>query len=552
MTVETLEPLKPGLSDALLFSAFISAQEADPLKGYRHACEAARKMVEFSAEVKKWWSLDIAYRAGNGSGKTAAGAALGIALARGERTLGGTILPAMPCPNVGWVLVQTRLQQVEASQAAYLKWIGTWPHKISYVQGEGKGYIERIDIATRRCNHGSDERCPTCSRIIFHCAESKSSVGGRIHWAHADELPPADIWDEVCSRFSAGVPFLRFLTYTPLYRREWAWVEPRFKNCAGKIVDGRVEVRASIRDNVFIPQEQVEAQVKGWMNGPVPALARARIEGDYVDIEGDPAFDLIRLAQWKERCRPPLETWEITVQAETTTADGRVVEPKIIRVQVWERPDEEESYLGVADPSLGIQSPMHDPAGWNFYGRRSRKLVCRFNGYLEPYGLGHLGAILSKRYNDAMVDVDQTGGYGLPTVRALSDYGCTNFARDFNATRLRVSSGLGFKISVYSRADLMSAMVRAIAEQSVDIPSAEVIESLSATVLDERGVPIKAPGRHIEDVICSGRAIHLMDLLGKPPARTVTSGERLQQLLRREGFSLEREEEPEAVEDLWS
>jgi len=371
------------VSDGLLFSAFLDALDADPLKQYRHSCDAARRMMETSKLVESMWSVEIYWRAGNSSGKTSGGAALGVALARGLTELDGTPLPKLPVPNVGWVLVQTRLQQVDASQQAYLKWLGNWPHKISYVSGEGKGYIERIDVATAKCDHGMDKRCDKCSRIMFHCAESDSSIGGRIHWAHADEAPPELLWDEIRARFTAGVPFLKFITATPMERSKWAWMADQFKNCDGELVDGRIEFRSTIHHNRFVPKAQVATIIRDWKDSP---FYEARLNGDYVDIEGDCPFDVPRLKEWKKRlCVVPPTIKEVSIIAEKTTDAGRIREPRIVRYEVWEDPDPEDSYILVADPSTGVKSKTHDPAGFHVWSRRKRKLVARFDDFVEPY-----------------------------------------------------------------------------------------------------------------------------------------------------------------------
>lgn len=515
--------------DGLLFTAFLEALEADPLSTYRHATEGAKKLVEACQRVHELWSVDIALRGGNGSGKTYTGAALGVALARGLTELGGTPLPKMPVPNVGWVMVQTRMQQVDASQKAYLHWLGKHPHKISYVSGEGKGYIERIDVATAKCKHGMDKRCETCSRIMFHCAESDSSIGGRIHWAHGDELPPGKLWGEVRARFTAGVPFLRFLTYTPLFVDDWEWIAKEFKDCQGVWNDRRIEFRATIFDNRFISAEQAEAVVSQWTDH----YREARINGEFVDTRGDCPFDVPRLLEWKKRCEPPtVKERHITVQ--TVTHLGAAFEPRIARIEVWDDPQPEDSYVLVADPSTGVRSANHDPAGFQVWSRLRRRLVARFDDYLEPYGLGWLISLVAQEYNLALVDVDMTGGYGGPTITALGNLQYRNINRDYMEFRPGThTSQLGFRITAEGRQEITTAIQRALAEQSADVPSEAVLKCLLGCVVDSKGKSLAGPGGHDEDMICMGRALHLMDTLGKPMARVITPREKLYRAIGR-------------------
>lgn len=544
--------LAPVIDDATLFSSYLALLEADPLKQYRHASVAAERFVEVCKQVEHLWTLEVGYRGGNGSGKTRVGASLGVSLARGLTHLGGTPLPKLPVPNVGWVLVQTRMQQIDASQAAYLTCIGNWPHKISYVSGEGKGYIERIDVATAKCEHGMDKRCQYCSRIMFHCAESDSSIGGRIHWAHADELPPEKLWGEVRARFSAGTPLLKFLTYTPLFRYEWAWIADQFKNCFETIVDRRIEFRSTIKDNRFISKEQAASIMSDWKDDP---FYEARINGDFVDTEGDCPFDVPRLQEWKKRLYVvPPEIREVSIIAEKTTDAGRIREPRIVRYEVWEDVDPEDSYLLIADPSTGVRSKAHDPAGFHVWSRLKRKIVARFNDYLEPYGLGWLIGKVAPIYNNALVDVDMTGGYGAPTITALStDLKHRNINRDYQEHRPgTIGSQLGFKITSENRSEITTAIQRALAEESCIIPSEAVISCLLGCTVDEKGKYLAAPGRHDEDMICMGRALHLMDTMGKPAKRILTPRERIEKLGFIPSRLLEEEEQDEEImEDAW-
>ena len=518
------------IGDALLFTAYLEALDADPLRSYRPACPVVEELIAaLHHQIEVWW------QASNSAGKTTSICALDVALARGLKSLNGIPVPPIAVPNVGWILTQSYKQQVDSSQKALLQWLGKWPHKISYVSGEAKGYIETVHVATEKCKHGMDERCSTCSRIVFHCAESNSAIGGRIDWAHADEIPPMHVWREVRARFQAGRPFYRYLTATPLWRRDWAPLLEDFKACEGVAVEGRLRLRSSIYDNRYLSPEQIKVVVESWLGDP---LFDARVQGECVDTEGDCPFDQERLKQWRVRCTPPtLETF--TIMAERTTEAGRIVEPRLARVECWGPVEESESYVLVADPSTGVRSRTHDPAGFQVWARRSRTLKARFDDYLEPYGLGYLAGLVAERYNVALVDVDMTGGYGGPTITALANLRYSNINRDYHEAKPgRVGGQLGFRISAENRSEITSAIQRALADETVIVPSEAVVSCLLGCTVDDRGKYLAAPGRHDEDMICMGRALHLMDTMGRPAARIKTAEERIEALLNVSGVAL--------------
>lgn len=527
------------IDDALAFSAFRYERDSDPLRGYRHACEAAKHLMENVAHAEVYW------RAPNSGGKTTGGCALDVAFARGLKELGGVTLPPIAVPNVGWILTTSYKQQIDSSQKALLQWLGNWPHKIAWVQGESKGYIETVYVATALCKHGTDERCATCSRIVFHCAESNSAIGGRIDWAHADEIPPEHVWREVRARFTAGRPFYRYITATPMRRREWEWIREDFRACEGKHrpVNGRMELRSSLHDNRFLSPRQIEAVLESWQGDP---LYDARSKGDYVDTEGDCPFDLPSLQRWQKSCREPAIE-RITVQTEKTFDDGRYLVARHCDVEVWEKPQEGATYLMVLDPSTGVKSKTHDPAGLHVYRRGSRPtLVLRYDDYLEPYGLGYLASLIGRRYHNALVDIDMTGGYGAPTVTALSQQRYHNIMRDYHEDRPGAQTGrLGFTITAVNRSEITTAIQRALLEDSVDMPSADVISCLMGVTEDEKGKWLAGPGRHDEDMICMGRALHLMSTLPAPaPKPRMDASERMGLMLGRRGLFRKRPGKP--------
>lgn len=515
-------------ASALMFQTMLEELQSDPLKHFHATSEAQRQLFRWVNEAETWWL------AGNSGGKTHGGAALGVAMARGMRELAGVKIPYLGTPNVGWVLTQSYKQQLESSQKAYQRVLGNHPHYISYVVGKGKGYAETLYIQTDKCNHGHGDMCGQCSRIVFHCEESKSSIGGRIDWAHADEPPMESTWREIRMRRQAGRPFIKFATVTPLERERWEWFKEELDGCLvyespfltggearyGESKNGRAVIRSTLYDNLALSDDDIDAFERDIAGDP---FADARRRGDFVDLSGKCPFDIeVLQKRWVQRCKPPMvET--VVVQAEEDTEDGRHKVPVKVEVETWWEVEKDERYILVADPSAGIKDKRHDPGGLLVVSRANPRVIARYNGYVGPYGLGSLAGLLAKRYNRAQVDVDMTGGYGGPFLTALSDCRYGNIRRDVDPDKPgQMQARLGFRISSSNRGEIVGSIQQAILEDDILIRSRDVIDCLMNVVVDETGRPAGSKarrGRFDEDMICLGRALYLLSITPRPTKR---------------------------------
>ena len=503
--------------EAVAFERYTEQRKRDPLLGFHFRSEAQRELFRNALHSETLW------RSGTSGGKTAGGACLGTCLARGIKEIDGVAVPFLGIPNVGWVITQSYKQQVDASQKAYLKWLGKWPHDISYVSGKGKGYIETIYVATALCKHDTGKSCETCSRIVFHCEESDSAIGGRIDWAHGDEPPSERVWREVRGRRTGGKQFVKYITATPLDLVRCGWMQEDFAGCLvyaskhvtgskemrGQALNGRAEIRSTIYDNEALSAEDIKAFLQDFQGDD---FLDARIRGDYVDNTGKSPFDITVLDRWQSRCRDG-KTERILVETEIDRPDGRVITPVQVEVETWHPIEPDEKYLLVADPSSGVKQRDHDPAGLALFARRKPRLVTRYNGWIAPHGLGKLASILAQRANKALVDVDMGGGYGGPFLTGLGRYG--NISHDTDPDKPGyVNQRLGFRLTAANRGEVIGAIQQALTEDSIEILSVDMLMTLKNIVLTitksgHSRYEARA-GRHDEDFIILGRALYLM------------------------------------------
>jgi hypothetical protein len=516
--------------EAFLIEYGLELQQLDVLEGFHCSSAGQREFVRVVALGTETYA-----RTGNSGGKTKIGGATGISLARRLKALDQVELPDLGESNVGWILTQSYKQQLDASQKTYQELLGKHPHHIAYVVGTAKGYIETIYVAARKglnsyvdqeCEHGMGEHCERCSRIVFHCEESKSSVGGRIDWAHADEPPLQEVWHEIRWRKQAGKRLLLFITATPLARSRWYWISGEYDgSCVyeSATLTGSTErktepagdlaeLRWTIYDNLALSDEDIayfESKAKH------DDFRDARLRGDYVDVSGTcPFHPKLLKANWVPRCRAPEKTEIITVLGERDTEDGRIVTAVRVELLTWWGYEEDEKYFVLLDPSAGIKDKDHDPAALHVYARRKPRLVALYNGYVGAYGLGSLAAKVGARYGKALVDVEMGGGYGGPVLTALNAASYRHVAKDVDVDKPGVAPNLrlGFRVSHSNRGEILGSIEQAVLEDSIVIPSYDVVSCLLNVVVDEHDKVKAAPGRHDEHMILLGRALYLMQM----------------------------------------
>lgn len=500
-------PALPDLSRlALTFNRGNSLPRADPMRWFRFRSYGQEALFLFVYdEIECYW------RAGNQGGKTYGGAALGIALARGLRTLDGLPVPRVRTPNIGYVLTQTYKQQSVSTQLAYLELLGDHPHVIGYVD-KRNDYISTIWVKPDNCRDASTKNYRQWSKIVFHCAQTGNSLpGGRIDWAHADEPPKIQHWREIRARTRRNCPLYRWITATPLAREEWEELEADFEGCYMEPKRRRVLMVTDVRDNEALSEEHLQKLLESYEGDP---YRDARIRGDLIDLTGKCPFDPVRLGAWLKRTKPP-SIVKTQVLAERDTDVGRHILELACEYEEYFPPETDETYIGVVDPSAGVNDRYHDPCCIQIWGLKRRRLVARYNGYLGSYGTGSLAALMGWRYGNAVIDIDMGGGYGDSCLRSMTALGYTNFMLELVEDKaLKVEEfRIGHKTTAQKKHAVVGDIQRAIMEDSVYVPSQAVITCLLHMQVDEIGRVAAARGRHDEDATTMGRALVCMGRL---------------------------------------
>ena len=504
MRAANLPPVGPA---ALAAETGLAAFASDPIAAFRFKSQAQRNFARALSAFR-----EIALRSGNQAGKTTIGAYCGVAMARGCGELGGEPLPLLGTPNVGAVLAKGRAMAKESVIKAYLMAIGSWPH---HLEKNGNS-IEAVWVKPNR-SRSDDWREWSCIRFFVEGGQPVS--GMRLDWVHADEPPDWNMWLELRMRGKANRHFVRFITFTPIDKREWRPIRDDFVGCAHpKGKNGKVELTMSVFENEALSPEHkkaLEQDSKGM-------LQKAKLFGEYVDLTGANPFDEEGLKRWRARCTPG-ET------VEWLTANG-----SLVTYEKWED-DDGEPNLVVADPSAGIwdEAGEHDPGEAAVFGRRSHRLKARYNGYLPAHELGRLSRALAERYGRALLVWERNSGYGESFYLGVGDYGNVYLEHHRDSLHMPLSQRIGWLTTATSRGTIIGALQKAILQDGLYIPSADAVESLTNVVIDKNGRSEAGPGSHDEDMIVCGLAAHLMETMPVwvSPQNATSADERLAERL---------------------
>ena len=480
--------LLPSLPSAILSAeTALAGVRADPLQWFRFSSKGQRVFAQ---------SLDYAEvyaRCGNQAGKTTVGAYCAIALARGVRELDGVVMPNLPTPNVGAILVARYKPASASSLAMVLKALGDWPHKL---ETEGQGVITAIRVMPDKCR-GKDRDNPQNSGAIPVLRTNGSFPAGiRRDWDRADAPPKESYLRALRARGKANQKFVRFITATPLDRRTWEWLRREYtpKKYEDAVLEGKREVRWNVFDNEQLSKEHKTELETAYKNDP---FKDARLLGDYIDTTGTCPFDSAGLARWERRCR----------ESEPWAAEKGV--------EVWHRHEAGDQCFVIADPSAGIwdKELAHDPACIVVISRRHRRVCARWNGYQQAHKVGRLARMLAEEYGNGLIVHERNSGYGESFVLGLSDYGNVYIEHHHDTRHMSLSSRIGWATTATTRGVIIGALQKAILEDGLLVESREAVESLRDVVLDPLGRIAAAPGRHDEDMIVLGVGAQLMETM---------------------------------------
>jgi len=508
---------------AAILEGGIGRMRADPLESWRHQSRAQRIVLEQCGRG------EILVGGGNKSGKTSI-AALFVALARGERSLDGVELPAIPQPSE-WVVTSLDFEQQKLSvQPKYLAMIGDWPHDAHW----DREVLKSVRIKYQGCKSDNPK---DWSRITFiSCKNLQAGTGYRGNGYHCDEPPPMWLLQELRKMAEAGQLVVGVITATMLKPSQWRplrldYPDPHANE--GKWVGPFLRLRQpafnpndlddELLGNWALTRRDREDLLAKYANDP---LRDARILGLEVNTEGDSPFRSVFDAMQADldRCRPGQEIeWKVSRKHYRGTQ--QIVTTDIIGLESWADVNPAHVYRVIVDPSLGIAGDGRDPTLVEVFDMTDRIQVARWSGYIGEFGAGTLGGSLSKHFNDAKVRVFVTGGYGQGGLDGLAAVGCraidTRDIKDRSGRLLR--KDVGIVEDAESRSRHVSAIVQAYEAHRrghpyITLNSREDIAELMDLTLDDKNRPVTKAGAHDEALAVVGEFCWLANPSTPAPA----------------------------------
>ena len=525
----------------------------DPLKFRRMSSVAQRRACEFVARgVETYWT------AGKAGAKTSGFAHVFVAMMRGLRRIDGRLLkrrgpewirewdrrqPFAPkdedeecwidLPGLvngeAWrhvVIVNSYDQAILSSNAAYLKLIGRWPHEIGYVDSPRTGRIKTIRV--KPDGWMSDDPA-TWSQAIFISQEGmteddvKRVQGMRVDSCHGDEAPMRRLWQEIRARQDAGRRLYLGIGYTPQVRAEWEWLhesDEGFNNCADFPRGGRVWIRSSVEDNRAMSVPDLRSRynkAKGDLE------FRARWDGEHVDVSSQCPFPHKPMDRLLAQCQKGRRDRYVLREPTEARPDIEVA-PAV--VERWVPYNPLHKYVGIFDPSRGIDDGKHDPCEMQVWDWTEPMLVARFGqmeragGFLDEDALAILADMVGREYGGMLIDGEVSGGYGVTFFARLRELRYPNLAHDDKT----VSPGVyrkeyGWVASQTTNGEIVGALIRGLKEGSFQCWSADVIRQWKDVRMAQDGTTpgVKRGARHHrEAMICAGRALHRIQTQSAP------------------------------------
>jgi hypothetical protein len=471
---------------------------------------------------------ELHLRGPNKGTKTQSIASFVIECCKRTGQLDGVRLPQWRGPIEATALVLDYPQQLLSVQPAYLKHIGSWPHKPRF-----EGDI----LKSLQVKYGDGPNDDSAWSIIHFLSQEnrKSGTGVRSDIVAFDEPPVIEILRELRKAAHAGRRGIRIIGETPTKRRQWSPLRDDYgdtpRRCIRRVDRLRAEVRWSLDEvssNVLSAQEKRDLW-DSYRNDPLFGEdGGARWHGDYTNTEGQCPFDVTVLNRMLAACRDPgLMLWRVPMEA---TEEGQTVSVTKVEVQIFADPKKASTYYLDVDPASGVVG--NHLAGIHVSEMGSGDLVARWAGYLAPYSLGVLAASLGRQYNHALIDVETMDHWGVNVFRgiAASQYG--NVAHEMRELQPgQLAKEAGFKMNEETKAAGLGCIQEWLAAYGAgapyaDCPSRAVLENILDCELDDRQKIVAGPGvSHGVDVVLWGqklrravrRSVKPAPILERPP-----------------------------------
>ncbi len=172
------------------------------------------------------------------------------------------------------------------------------------------------------------------------------------------------------------------------------------------------------------------------------------------------------------------------------------------------------SYCNI-DPSLGKDDGKHDPGGIHVYDREGlKRLQARFKGYLPPFALGYLAALMCRGYPNTPIKVERNDGFWIAVMRGARAAGHDEFAFTVKENRITgmIENEPGWRTDEHNRQRFIGEILTAMSDGRCPIQSRGAVQALRR-VQRVRGNSKRAEGPGDEDMILLGEFLYSEPML---------------------------------------
>jgi hypothetical protein len=209
--------------------------------------------------------------------------------------------------------------------------------------------------------------------------------------------------------------------------------------------------------------------------------------------------------------------------------------------RVWQQPTEDGRYIVVCDPSEGeeVERGESDFHGIQVLDHVTRKQVAEYRSRLDPDLVGLEVYFAALHFNQALIVVEKTGGYGTAMLRRIYfDFKYPRplvyFRRSHDSSKDREEDRLGWSTDRATKPILVSTGVQVLREATdpggdMDVVRSSLLaEELTSYMRDERGRTGARKGRH-DDLLMPWLIAHQVAEETQP--RSARKGQRTKSML---------------------
>jgi hypothetical protein len=193
-------------------------------------------------------------------------------------------------------------------------------------------------------------------------------------------------------------------------------------------------------------------------------------------LSGRPAFDAGRLKAMHQRAVVAAETRK--PREGEINRDGVVIERTGGCLKIWQEPRAGGDYVVSGDPASGTEGG--DASCACVFDREREEVVAVWHGHETPVIFARILCGLGKRYEEAIVCPEVTGGHGFAVVEELKMqmYPRLYMWQRVDRVRNNLSSYIGWETTWRSKGLLVDTMAWALVEHAIWIPDIEMIREL--------------------------------------------------------------------------